>query len=390
MAAEDVKVALGLLDLRHLPATPKLTRQLRAAAVEQWRRNAPRSMSQLREVTKARWAAHGELAFLLEGDVKEARGGLRDVAMLRGIGTAGVADASPPPVRAAHTRLLDVRDALHTSAGRRVDRLLAQERDAVATLLGLAERRRRCCAASPGTPAPSPTPPTTPGAPSTAGGPTGAAPAHAPRYAGRSAATWSSRTAKRCWPARRSAPRPDPSLALRVAAAAATVRLPIARPTLEWLARFCPPPPVPWPAPAREALLTLLGSGTGLVPDLGGVRPLRPGGRLAAGVEPAARPAPAQPGAPLHRRPAPGAGGRRGGRVHPRGGPPRPAAARRVAARRRQGAAGGPQPGRGAAGARHRARSWGWRRPTRCRSRSWSGCTCCCPTRPPGGTSPTR
>ena len=61
-------------------------------------------------------------------------------------------------------------------------------------------------------------------------------------------------------------PRPDPSLGLRVAAAAAHAGLPIARATLEWLAEFGAPLPVPWPAAARDALLTLLGSGPALVP----------------------------------------------------------------------------------------------------------------------------
>ena len=60
--------------------------------------------------------------------------------------------------------------------------------------------------------------------------------------------------------------RPDPSLSLRVAAAAATTRLPIARATCEWLAAYCPPLPAPWPPAARAALITLLGAGPGLVP----------------------------------------------------------------------------------------------------------------------------
>jgi [protein-PII] uridylyltransferase len=51
-----------------------------------------------------------------------------------------------------------------------------------------------------------------------------------------------------------------------VAAAAATVQLPIARATSEWLAAFCPPLPTPWPPAARAALVTLLGSGAGLLP----------------------------------------------------------------------------------------------------------------------------
>lgn len=61
-------------------------------------------------------------------------------------------------------------------------------------------------------------------------------------------------------------PVPDPTLSLRVAAAAATVRLPIARATCEWLAAFCPPLPMPWPPAARAALVSLLGSGRGLLP----------------------------------------------------------------------------------------------------------------------------
>jgi [protein-PII] uridylyltransferase len=49
-------------------------------------------------------------------------------------------------------------------------------------------------------------------------------------------------------------------------AAAPTVRLPIARATSEWLAAFCPPLPTPWPPAARAALVSLLGSGPGLLP----------------------------------------------------------------------------------------------------------------------------
>jgi [protein-PII] uridylyltransferase len=262
VAASDVRVALGLLDLRHIAGDPALSDTLRAAAIDQWRRGAAKALPALQGATSSRWHTHGELAFLLEGDVKEARGGLRDVAILRGIGIAGVADAGRPAVRAAHLRLLDVRDALHVSAGRRVDRLLAQERDAVARLLDLADgdallRRIAQDARSV---------------------------AYAMDDAWRAVDRWRRNGADPRATGRRPigrdvvaqdgeavlaraavGPHPDPSLALRVAAAAATERLPIARATLEWLAAFCPPAPVPWPAPAREALLTLLGSGPNLV-----------------------------------------------------------------------------------------------------------------------------
>ncbi|MCM0676849.1 [protein-PII] uridylyltransferase, partial [Micromonospora phytophila] len=137
VAQDDVKVALGLLDARLVAGDAALADALVRAAVDHWRRTAVRQLPALREITTARWQTHGELAFLLEGDLKEAAGGLRDVGILRAIATAGITDALRPAVRAAHLRLLDTRDALHQQVGRRVDRLVAQERDGVAALLGL-------------------------------------------------------------------------------------------------------------------------------------------------------------------------------------------------------------------------------------------------------------
>src|SRR3954471_17106958 len=266
IAHDDVKVALGLLDARHVAGDAALSGDLIAAAGDQWRRTAVRLMPQLKDLTTTRWAGHGELAFLLEGDLKEAAGGLRDVTILRGIGRAGVADTMRPAVRAANLRLLDTRDALHLAVGRRVDRLVAQERAAVAELLELddgdallrrvagdartiahavddawravdrlrAGRRR--------------------------GGPAGS-PTRRPiarDVVEQDGELVLARTAI--------GPRPDPSLSLRVAAAAATARLPIARATCEWLAAYCPPLPAPWPPAARAALVSLLGSGQGLLP----------------------------------------------------------------------------------------------------------------------------
>ncbi|NBY38787.1 MAG: hypothetical protein EBQ63_04740 [Actinobacteria bacterium] len=39
----------------------------------------------MREVALERHQRHGELAYLLEPDLKEARGGLRDVTLIRAI-----------------------------------------------------------------------------------------------------------------------------------------------------------------------------------------------------------------------------------------------------------------------------------------------------------------
>src|SRR3954462_14392766 len=161
VAHDDVKVSLGLLDARHVAGDAALSGELIAAAADQWRRTAVRLLPQLRELTAARWATHGELAFLLEGDLKEAAGGLRDVTLLRGIGRAGVADTMRPAVRAANLRLLDTRDALHlpSAAGstgwspRNGPRSPSCSNSTTVT---------RCCAGSPATPGRSRTRSTTP------------------------------------------------------------------------------------------------------------------------------------------------------------------------------------------------------------------------------------
>ncbi|WP_422774866.1 [protein-PII] uridylyltransferase [Plantactinospora sp. WMMC1484] len=308
VAHDDVKVALGLLDARHVAGDRDLSARLVTAAADQWRRTAVRVLPALREITVNRWQAHGELAFLLEGDLKEAAGGLRDVALLRAIAFAGISDTLRPAVRAAHLRLLDTRDALHTSVGRRVDRLLAQERAAVAHLLGLRQRRPGGTGAPRQLPAGDPDTGGSDNAGSDIGGvatgwPDGnvadAGDALLRKVAGDARTishalddAW--RAADRLRSGRRRGAdgrplrrpvardvveqdgelvlartaigaRPDPSLSLRVAAAAASARLPIARATCEWLAAYCPPLPTPWPPGARAALITLLGAGPGLV-----------------------------------------------------------------------------------------------------------------------------
>ncbi len=285
VAQDDVKVALGLLDARLVAGDPDLADTLIRSATDHWRRTAVRQLAPLRESTTARWQAHGELAFLLEGDLKEAAGGLRDVGILRAIAIAGITDALRPAVHAAHLRLLDTRDALHHQVGRRVDRLLAQEREGVAALLGL----RQTALGGPDT-----------GPTAGSAEPAGDGDALLRRVAG-DARTVSHalhdafRAADRLRSGRRRGAdgrplrrpvardvvehdgelvlartaigaRPDPNLSLRVAAAAAVTGLPIARATCEWLATYCPPLPTPWPAEARAALTTLLGAGAGLLP----------------------------------------------------------------------------------------------------------------------------
>src|SRR5439155_821764 len=137
VARTDLKVALGLLSARHVAGDPDLTERLRAGALEDWRAAAPSRLAELHAARDERARTRGELAFLLEPDLKEARGGLRDVHAIQAVAAAWVAPAPGPRVRTAYEQILDARHALHEVTGRRLDRLVLEEQDEVARALGL-------------------------------------------------------------------------------------------------------------------------------------------------------------------------------------------------------------------------------------------------------------
>jgi len=140
VAGGDLKAALGLLDLRPLAGDAALVARVRDDAYAGWRSGARRRLPELAAASRQRGERAGELAFLLEPDLKEARGGLRDALVPRQVAAAQVGDAPGEQLRAAAVLLLDVRTTLHALAvrqGRRPsDRLSLQEQDAVAVALG--------------------------------------------------------------------------------------------------------------------------------------------------------------------------------------------------------------------------------------------------------------
>ena len=264
VAGDDLKVALGLLDARHVAGDAGLTAQLLTRTRAAWRSGATRRLPELRAAVVARARTHGEVAFLLEPDLKSARGGLRDVHALQAIAAAQLADPPPEQVREAAEVLLDARGELHrrtAGSGRRVvDRLLLQEQDAVAAALGYPSADDLMAAVS--------------GAARTIAFASDTTwrrvrPAPVRRFLGHRA-----RAEPRRRPlaedvveqdgevvlARDADPSGDAGLVLRVAAAAARADLPVAPHTLVRLAD-CPPLPVPWPQPALDDLVGVLAAG---------------------------------------------------------------------------------------------------------------------------------
>ncbi|WP_019634828.1 [protein-PII] uridylyltransferase [Actinomadura atramentaria] len=259
VARADLKAALGLLSARRVAGDRALADELRAAVLADWRADARARLADLAVLCRERWTAQGDLAFLLEPDLKEAHGGLRDVDVMRAVAASWVASAPGERVRAAHGLLLDVRHALHAQTGRSADRLVLQEQQAVAEALGLgdADRLLRATAEAARVVVHA-------GdhlwhrvdrflAPRRPGGGQRAADR---RPVGDGAVEQDGEVVLA-----RSADLGDPSLVLRVAAAAAHAGLPLAPATVDRLAAHAALPEAPWPAAARDALVALLGAG---------------------------------------------------------------------------------------------------------------------------------
>ncbi|MBT3072244.1 MULTISPECIES: [protein-PII] uridylyltransferase [Streptomyces] len=275
-AGEDLKVQLGLLDARPVAGDLGLVASLRTAILADWRNQAPKRLPALHELCQERAERTGELQFLLEPDLKEARGGLRDATALRAVAASWVADAPREGLDQARRTLLDARDALHLTTGRATDRLALQEQDQVAEALGLLdadallrqvyEAARTVSYATDVTwrevnrvlRARSVRPRLRAMLSGSLGG-SKPAPERAPLADGVVEADGEVVLARAARPDR------DPVLTLRAAAAAAEAGLPLSRHLVRHLATTVRPLPVPWPPEAREELVTLLGAGEATV-----------------------------------------------------------------------------------------------------------------------------
>src|SRR4051812_5788946 len=135
VAKTDLKALLGLLDVRHVAGDAGLTGQVRSAVLDVWRATAVKRLPEMKAMSRERWAITGDAAFLLEPNLKESRGGLRDAQALHALAAAQLVDY-PVWVREAYPVLLDVRGELHRLTGRDQDVLRLQEHDGVAAALG--------------------------------------------------------------------------------------------------------------------------------------------------------------------------------------------------------------------------------------------------------------
>ena len=265
---EDASAALGLLDARFLAGDADLAELMIRSVRNLWRTEARLRLPHVIEGAQDRWRLTGEIAHRAEPDVKNGRGGLRDIQLLNALALAqltdGLARLDPgtagSPLAQAYDLLLGVRDEAHRIAGRARDQVRAQDADEIAEALGVADRFALARLIS------------------DAGRTTSYAVDAGLRTA-QNAARRRGLSRLRRPPLRRpldegvvehggevalaksAIPSRDPGLVLRVAAASARNRLPINGPALERLAAYTPPMEEPWSAEALSDLLVLLASG---------------------------------------------------------------------------------------------------------------------------------
>ncbi|MBA2445591.1 MAG: HD domain-containing protein [Nocardioidaceae bacterium] len=263
VAADDLRVAFGLLDARHVAGDASLTMSSRTQLMADWRQGAKKRLPGMAKMTRERWARFGDLAHSTTPDLKEAHGGLRDVTDMRALLASWLVDIPSAELNRLTGDLLEIRDALQETTGRHSDRLVADYGAEVAQRLGLPDvQALRSRVVS-----------------------TGRAIAHLASVSLRDV-DWLLTPPRASGPRRpllesitpgiaahrgqvvlseRAAPQQDPQLALRAAAAAASRGLVLADSAAARLGRESLPLPEPWPQDARELLVRFIGSGPPLI-----------------------------------------------------------------------------------------------------------------------------
>jgi [protein-PII] uridylyltransferase len=135
VADRDLKAALGLLDARVVAGDGELGESLVRRVHKEWLDRAPTRLEAFGRLVDERHHSSADVAYALEPNLKEGKGGSRDLAALRVL--AMVSPVAPPDARLepAAQAILEARVALQRHHGR-TDHLLLEYQDDVASDLG--------------------------------------------------------------------------------------------------------------------------------------------------------------------------------------------------------------------------------------------------------------
>jgi len=268
VASKDLRVALGLLDARVIFGDEDIAQPVLENIRRLWATSlAEAFLPELRTQMRERHLQQGDVAFLLEPNLKEAHGGLRDVNVLSSLESCAptlreLVDFTS--LRQASRVLLDVRVELHRLAGKSQERMLLQEQDQIAARLGYDDAEQLCQTVSKA----------------------GTQIAWISDEIWRRQAIWQPGSANAELDTAREPTRDDavqlragevvaasnhdlrsdPALALRIGIIAAEQALPISLETLHRLAERTPMPANPWTKETTDAFVALLAQGRRAIP----------------------------------------------------------------------------------------------------------------------------
>ena len=137
LAESSLETATSLLSSRSIAGDNEIVDLLAEKAQEQWIERFRKYLKELGSTVEDRYKQYGEVAFLLEPELKQGRGGLRDAHILQWMEIAEpilITSESTVLLDAVET-LLSVRVELHRVTGKRSDRLLLELQDEVAEQL---------------------------------------------------------------------------------------------------------------------------------------------------------------------------------------------------------------------------------------------------------------
>lgn len=141
----DLETATAFLDVRHISGDRSVSEAAFAKSRLAWKEGGEKWIATLAASIAERYARQGEVAFLLEPELKEGIGGLRDLHAIDWMLAAEVPGLDeflevPRVALDEHLgALLDVRTALHAATGRPGDRLLLQDQMATAERFGISD-----------------------------------------------------------------------------------------------------------------------------------------------------------------------------------------------------------------------------------------------------------
>ncbi len=138
LARTDLDTATALLTARPIAGDPKLGSEVVELGRRNWSKRKKRWMSDLQQRVRARQADAGDVAYMLEPDLKDGHGGIRDAQSLWWAECGGLIlpDEDNLALNECYDVLLSARVALHRATGRPGDTLRLEDQDAAAAAAG--------------------------------------------------------------------------------------------------------------------------------------------------------------------------------------------------------------------------------------------------------------